>query len=489
VRTLFRQVLVYGSGRLALQLVSFVTLPIMTRIFTPADYGVIEATSTLLSVIGIIASLSLESGAQRSYFDYAADQVRERRVVLSSAFWPMVSWAALLALTVVLLRDQLSQLLFGDDRYATVIAIAVAGFPIAVASTFFLEVMRLRQQPTRYVIVSWFGALSSVVLILYLVAIQDHGLQGFYLAGLLTAVPTLIAAAAVARNSVLFTIDRRELFRMLAYALPLVPVLATNWALQFLDRFFLLHFASLRELGLYALGVRLSNVLLFAVTAFAVAWSPFILDLYNRAPEEEPRFRARALTGVALALGFGAVCLSVYAREFFLTVTNPDFADAYKMVGILCLGIFCLGINAVTMTGISIARRTRYFAQYAVYTTIVNVVLNFVLIPPLEGIGAALATSLTFVVLAVLYYRRAQIVDPAPFELGRVLRIAVLAGAIIAVGTFVNLEPLWLSALVKVPLVLAFPLGAWVFGCVDADTRRLVRVFLPAIGRSRPASS
>ena len=481
MRTLARQVAVYGSGRLALQLVSFITLPILTRVLTPEDYGVMEAVTTLLSVIAIVASLSLESAAQRSYFDYGPEQVEERRVVLSSAFWPMVGWAAVLAAATAAFSGPLSSLLFGTDEFRTIILLAVIALPVAVATTFFLEVMRLRLQAVRYVLVSWFGALLSVALILYLVAIDDRGLEGFYLAGVISAVPTFLVAAAVARGAVRRTIDWPALRTMLLYALPLIPVAASNWIIQFVDRLFVLHFSSLHELGLYALGVRFSNVLLLVVTAFAFAWSPFILDLYSREPDQEPVVRARALTYVALATAFGAVCLSVYAREFFRTITDPAFEDAYQIVGILCAGIFALGLNAVTITGITIARRTRYFAEYAAYAAALNIALNFALIPTFGIVGAAIATSLTFIFQACLYYWRAQRLHPAPFDLRRIGVIASFAALLIVVGSFVNLEPLWLSALVKLPLVLALPALAWVRGWIPPSSLSFLRR-PPAIG-------
>lgn len=454
---------------------SFITLPILTRIFTPSDYGVIEATSTLLSIVAIVATLSLDSAAQRSYFDYTPDHERERRVVLSSALWPMVAWSAILTVAILLARDALSEAMFDTDRYANVIALATVAFPFGVASTLFLEVMRLRQQPMRYVIASWVTAAASVSLILYLVAVRDRGLEGFYAAGVITAVPTLVLVYLLAPRAVLPTVDWHELKRMLAYALPLIPVAATSWGLQFVDRFFLLAFSNLQELGLYALGVRLSNVLLLAVTAFGFAWSPFVLDLFSRSPEEEKVIRARALTNVAFALALGAVCLSIYAREFFETVTGSAFADAYKVVAILCAGIFALGLNGVTMTGISIMRRTRYFAQYAVYTALLNLALNFALIPPFGAVGAAIATSLSFVALAFLYYWRAQRLYPAPFDTARLWRIIGIAAAVIVVGTFIDLEPIWLSALVKLPLVAAFVVGVWVADAFDPQTARALR--------------
>ena len=466
MRLLARQVAVYGSGRLALQLVSFVTLPILTRILTPDEYGVIETVTTLLAIVALVASLSLESAAQRSYFDYTPEQERERQVVLSSAFWPMVLWAAVLAGVTAALSRPLSNLLFDTPSYAVVVALAVAALPVAVATTLLLEVMRLRMQPIRYVLVSWFGAILSVALILYLVAVADRGLRGFYLAGVISAVPTFVVAASAARGAIRRTVSWPILKTMLLYALPLIPVAASNWIVQFVDRLFVLHFADLHELGLYALALRLSNVLLLVVTAFAFAWSPFILDLFSRDPERERVVRARALTYVAFATAFVAVCLSVSAREFFRTITDPAFADAHELVGILCAGVFALGLNAVTMTGITIERRTRYFAQYAVYAAVLNVALNFALIPPFGILGAATATSLTFAALAWWYYRRAQLLSPAPFDLRRIALITAVATVVIVAGTFLTVEPLWLGALLKLPLVLALPALAWSRGWV-----------------------
>jgi O-antigen/teichoic acid export membrane protein len=55
------------------------------------------------------------------------------------------------------------------------------------------------------------------------------------------------------------------------------------------------------------------------------------------------------------------------------------------------------------MTAISLARQTKYFAYYAVYTSALNIALNFLLIPPFGMVGAAAATFVTYAVLAVLY--------------------------------------------------------------------------------------
>jgi O-antigen/teichoic acid export membrane protein len=182
---------------------------------------------------------------------------------------------------------------------------------------------------------------------------------------------------------------------------------------------------------------------------------------------------------VTFGLCLGAVILSVFAREFFLTVTSRSYARAYEVVGLSAGAVVALGINSVTMSGISISRQTIHFARYAVVAAVVNVGLNFALIPWLGMVGAALATFLSYAALAVLYYIRAQALDPAPFDLRRVLLIVAVAAVVITAGTFIRIDPLWLSFLTKVPLVAAFLLALRMLGVID---RHGLALLLRSIG-------
>lgn len=487
LRRLAQHVFIYGLGRFGLQLFSLITLPILTRILTPADYGVIDSIVAITAVAAIVSSLALESGAQRSYFDYPEEEVRARRIVLSTAFWAIVAWSATLTLTLVAMSSWLSTVVYGSDEYRTLLALAFAAMPIAVAANYFQEILRLRQQPIRYVVIVLVAATASVAAVLILVAALERGLKGYYVAGLIGGIPALVLGYTFVHGALGRLFDRRELRTMLVYSLPLVPVAGATWVMQLADRLFLLHYSTLDELGRYALAVRLSNVLLFAVVAFGVAWAPFILDLHSRDAHAERQIRGRALTYVAFVLCLGAVAISIFAREIFLVLTTKAFADAYRVVGLLAFGIVAGGFCAVTMSGISLARRTRYFARYALYVAALNTILNFALIPPYGIVGAAVSTLATSVALAVLYYYRSQRLDPVPFEVRRLFVTVGLAAGITTVGSLIALEPLWLSVVVKLPLLLLFPVLVVLFGGIDSTTVRYV--LKPSLILRRPPES
>jgi O-antigen/teichoic acid export membrane protein len=477
LRGLSSDVVIYGFGRIAVQALAFVTLPIFTRIFSVEEYGVIETVGTLAAIMGLISSLSLEAASQRSYFDYRPTELQARQAILSTAFWTLLVWSGTLAIVGALASGRIARLLFGHTRYPLLVLIVIITVPISILTNFFQEILRLGRQPIRYSIVSLMVAISGIGLALYFVIVQKWGLLGNYTGLLLGSFAGIALGLGFAHSAIRLTFDWRQLRVMLAYSLPFLPVAAFTWIMQSIDRFFLLHYAPLSQVGLYGLGVRLSNLLLLGVNAFGLAWSPFILSLYIHDPAQEKLVRARALTYVTLLLSFAAVCISIFAREFFLTITSRSFEDAYKVVGLLSGSIVAIGISSVTMTGISLSRRTTYFAQYTFLTAVLNIGLNFLLIPSLGMVGAAVATLLSYLSLGLLYYRRAQILDPAPYN-GRYLSIIIGTAAVfITLGTVIKPDSIWLSIGMKIPLVVMFPLLMWHFDIIDSQMQGLLRTF------------
>src|SRR6266542_2264288 len=355
-RRLFRDTLIYGSGHVTLQLVGVVLTPVWTRIFAPSDYGVIETVATLIAVLILFASLGLESASQRSYFDYAEGQLAERRAVLSTTFWTLLLSSGVLAVLGFLLRDVISRDFFGSHRYATILALASLTVPLAILTNFCQEVMRVRHQPWRYSLLAVVSGVTSIGFALFFVIVLDKGLNEYYLGIAAGTAVALGLGYLIVRDVIRPLVDVRELRIMLAYGLPLVPAAASTWILQLSDRFFLLHYGTLRELGLYGVGYRLANLLLLATTAVGLAWAPLMLELHASDPVVERITRSRTLNYVTFVLCFGAVILSVYAREIFSTVTASSFADAYKVAGLLAGSVVFVGMNAITISGIAIAR-------------------------------------------------------------------------------------------------------------------------------------
>jgi O-antigen/teichoic acid export membrane protein len=475
-----KQTLVYGLGAVAQQILGVITLPVYARVFDPSQYGVVEDITVGLAVLAIVVDLGLVSAAQRSYFDYTDDHVEERRVVLSSSIGPSMAIALLLGAALAAASDPVSVWLFGSDRYATTLLLAAACIPVTTLATLVREVMRLRFQPWRYLTASLIAGGIGAVLSLIFVLAFDMGINGVFAGSLVGNVLAAGYALALVHPHIGRRISLRELRVMTAFGLPLIPNAMAMWMLQFVDRIMLTKLADLDDVGQYAIANRLSLALLLLVSAFGIAYAPFMLSLHAEDEETERIVRARLLTYVTGGLVVMAVVFSVFAREI-IAIIAPGYHRSYQTVALVCAGTAALGFCQIPMAGISISRRTKLFAIYATIAAVVNLGLNFLLIPAWGQVGAAAATAVGYLLLALLYYRGAQRVSPTPYATGKLIAAAGLGAALMPIG-LIGDHVLWLALVAKVGAVVVLAIGLRVIGVIGPEELGELRAL---IGRAR----
>ena len=431
--SLAKQTLVYGVSAAALQIVGVITLPVFARTFTPSEYGVLEIATAALAAMLVIADLGMASASQRSYFDYSDEEVHERRAVIATALATSLATASLVAAVLILFREPIAGWLLHSRNEGDVVALVALCLPVAILALLLREVMRLRFMPWLYSLSSIAGAVVAAALGIGLVVAADTGVEGV-LIGVLAghAVSVLVGIPATARH-VGRRLSRAELRVMLAYGLPLLPAAAAMWGLAFVDRVLLSRLADLDDVGQYAVGARFAAVLILVVTAFGLAYTPYMLSMYAEDREVEKQVRGRTLTYLAIVLTAISLMLALFAREI-ATIVAPDFTQAYEVVGILCLGVSVFGISTVAMAGISLVRKTGYYAAFSLTALAVNVGLCFALIPPLGAVGAALAAAGAYALLTALYYHRSQRLYPTPYEPRKVIAVLVLGAALVPLG-------------------------------------------------------
>lgn len=485
LRTLGRQTLVYGLSGAAPQIVGLLTLPIIARVLTTADYGVLELAIVSVGLIGIFADLGLASASQRSFFDYTEAQETERRGVLTTTLVTMTVSACVLATVTVALRVPIARALFGTSNQAAVVTWMAAMLVTTQFALFAREVLRLHFWASAYLVSSILAAVLGGIVSVIGVAVLNGGPQAMLAGGVLGAATSATYGMLRARGRYVGRFSRVELRRMLSYGAPLVPTALSIWALVFVDRLLLQHLGSLSQVGEYAVANRLASLLLLAVTAFGIAFSPFALDLRTRNPEHERAVRAQALTAVVSVLAVIAATTSVFAREA-LRVLAPSFEGATKAVGLLCLGTLLYGIASIVMLEISIARKTHIFAAYSAIGAVVNIALNLVLIPPLGIVGAGVATVAAFFVLAVGYWWHAQRIAYTPYDTTLIVELVVASIAAGALG-LLPLGPVYL--LIKLAGLTAFAGFLVLRGLLRPRVLRMIfdaaGISIPSRGRDR----
>jgi O-antigen/teichoic acid export membrane protein len=471
-----RQTLIYGLSSSAPALVALLILPVVARHLTTAEYGVLELAITTIAVASVFVELGLTSASQRSFFDYTDDQPRERRVVLSTALITYAAGTVVATAVLIAARVPISEFLFNSSHETNVVVVAAFTLPAVALVNFSREVMRLHFRVWQFLASSFLAAVVGSAAVLYALLVLHVTVTGVLLGTLIGSAIAAVYGIVVVRGDLEVAFSRPELRTMLHYGLPLVPMALALWALALIDRIMLSKLSSLSEVGEYGMANRLGAILTLAATAFATAYSPFMLSLYSEDAEEEKAVRARVMIYVAVAFGLITVVVSLSARELFKLIA-PGFHSAYEAVGLLAFGLAAYAVANIAVAGISLARRTRSLAVLAGIAAAVNIVLNLIVIPPWGMLGAAFATAVAYVLLFALYYYYAQRVYHTPYELSRLIPLSLLTLAATAVGA-IPIEPPPLALGIKSGVVILYLVGLRVARIVRPDELAALRVML-----------
>jgi O-antigen/teichoic acid export membrane protein len=432
LRSVFADSIIYGASLAALPFALVAATPYVARVLGPADFGLVDLLTAVSTALAVVALGGLDAAVARSYFDYKDHDHERRLVVLRTALAGTVALSltfATLAIAGAVLFANVSDVSVAP-RY---LAAAVAAFllmPLANGQVVARAVFLLARKRRPYVAAGLLHGLLGVTAAVLLVA-AGAGPAGYFLGLGLGALASLLFSSRFGNlvSRAARSLDGRELRRMLRYGLPIVPGSLAIWAVFAIDRTLLASMKGIAEAGYYGLASRISAPLVLAVSAFAVAWGPFIL-----AQTEERRrdLRARALTAAIACTGAGFVALVAFAKPLVELAGGSDFLahDAQRAVPGIALGWVGWSAATVLASEFAVVRKTHVIAVATGLAAAANVVLNLVLIPPFGFVGAAWVTAASFLLLAVIYWAWERRLNPAPYPVLRLALVAVtLAGA------------------------------------------------------------
>jgi hypothetical protein len=112
-RSLGRDLIVYGIMGGVSRSVNLLLLPILTRQFTPDEYGIIDLIATGTSLLALFMALSLENSVARLWFESAHGN--RQKQLISSIIAFILCFGAILFSVIWLQADRIASLLFGDS--------------------------------------------------------------------------------------------------------------------------------------------------------------------------------------------------------------------------------------------------------------------------------------------------------------------------------------------------------------------------------------
>jgi len=440
LRKLTDQSLVYGVGQAAARALQMVLVPIFTRQFTPAEYGVVDVIPLVTWFATFLVVMGTDAAIARLFYE-PVDAAERRTLVSTLAAWRF-GVAVLVALVLSVFAPVVSRTILQSPDYAKYIRISAWSLPCAVFVVFETDVLRLTFQPWKFFLLNVLQTVGVASLSILFVVGLHREVAGVLYGRLLGDAIAAVVGLVLIRHLIVPRFDRAVLAGALRFGLPLLPAGIAFWGISYADRWFLLRFTDLAGVGVYAVALKLGTLMMFGTSAFQLAWGPFAYA-HEHDPDAKSLF-ARVLTlYTAVASGL-ALLLGLFAPELLAWLVPRSYEGAAVPGALLVFGVVAFGGYTVAGLGTNLARRTINQSIAALAASLVTVALAWALVVPLRLVGVALATLLGFTSSTVILYVLSQRAYPIPYRGLRALFLFVLAVSLWAASTYAAhvLEPL-----------------------------------------------
>ena len=384
----------FSVGPIVSAFLGFITVPLVTYFISTEEYGRCSMFTLAQSAAAMLIYLGLDQAFVREYHSFS-DRIDR---LMANVIRIPLCMVLLIDIVLLCMPSRISVILFDTpDEHLAVYLLALM-LPCMVFENFGLLKIRMEERGLQYsCFVILLKALTLVFTVLLFLSYEKSFRSAIYAIAAAEIVTGLALLLVTMRHVPLLTepVDRALVGRILRFGLPLLPASMLGWALTSMDKVMLRAMCSYSELGLYSAAYKIVNVLGVVQSCFTLYWVPLAFRWYGE--KKDNRYFSAANEIVACIMC--AMCFGVLlCKDLVALILGTNFARAVYIFPFIMLYPIMYTMSETTAVGISFARKTGYNILISSISAGTNIILNYLLIPDLGGVGAAIATGVSYIV-------------------------------------------------------------------------------------------
>jgi O-antigen/teichoic acid export membrane protein len=416
LRKLVNSTGLYALSSIASPLVALLLSPFLTRNLFRSEYGALAILLTFVSLLAGITQLGLSTASVRAY-THEYESKRDRLDVLSTLSILLILVSICISTLIVATAPWLSVVLFNSSYFISAIRVSAVVVLLQNLTVPGLCWLRAEGRAGFYSTISLLNILLSASATIIFVGILHMGINGAILAPGTGYAVIIISTLPVILLRAGFHLRSNMAKSMLSFGFPHVMNFVSGWILQLLDRYLLGLLGSLAQVASYAVAYNIGGALsALVISPFSLAWWVILYSVAKRKDAQNVfRMIFRWFVIVLLFSAYSVATLGVIILDLFFPLS---YHSAAPIIPIVALSMIFNGINVLLTLGISLKRKIRLTSVALASSAVLNAALNFILIPSYGALGAALATLIAYIALALISGVINQWLYPVPLEIG-----------------------------------------------------------------------
>jgi O-antigen/teichoic acid export membrane protein len=423
-RSIFRHTAIYSAATLLGKLSGFLLLPFYAHIFQTEGYGIIAMLDTSLGFLTVLLSGGMQAAILRIYHE---QPVEAKPAVLGAGVYLVWALAIGLVTLPMIFAESLSELILGKSSYSMLICLALLAFVADVtgqsASTFLV----IKEKSILYSLIGLARMFLGIGLNIWLVLILKLGLDGVFIASLITAVLGSLALHGVAIHDHGLKYDRQIAWQILRFQLPQLPGYIVSFAGRQAERVLVRVQLGLDSVGILEMAYKFPPLLnLIIAIPFQRAWRTKSFEIAE--DPQAPVIMGQMLTRYVYLMTFAGLVLAVAVPKIIELVTPAEFWPAAHISRIEIATVMLSAFTTFMTFGILYSKQTKLLSYLTFALTPLKILLAYVMIT-MMGLAGAAYSALIIGGLGLIWTSRiSQRLYPIVIETRRLFLITAVAG-------------------------------------------------------------
>lgn len=385
-KKLFSNTVILAFGTFGSKLLVFLLMPLYTYLLSPAEYGTAELISGTANLIMPLACVGITNGI----FRFAAERGSDREKVFSSG----------LALTFIGLCATLligiPVAIFSSYRTETwlILLYILSADMQAVCAQYVRAIDRTRLFALQGILNTMF----TISLNLLFLMVFKMGVTGYVLSVIVGNLLTILFLTLTAKLWRVFSfrkVDKTTVSELLRFSLPMIPTTICWLITDLSDRYLVTWFRGEAENGIYSAAYKIPSIVNLTSGIFMQAWQ---FSAVSEMEDEKAcrRFYSEVFRGFLSIVFIGSGMLILLSRVFTRLLLNATYHEAWRYMPTLLCAAALESVVSFLATVYMVRKKTLHSFFTAMTGTILNIILNILLIPDYGALGAAIATLIGY---------------------------------------------------------------------------------------------
>jgi O-antigen/teichoic acid export membrane protein len=464
IKRLAGQTAIYGIPSVLGRILSYLLVPLYTRVFLPGEYGTVNVFYSYASFLMVIVTYGMET----AFFRFNEHET-DRESVFSTAMISLTFSSILFLSLVSFYAGHIAQWIDYPNHkeyvvwFAWILALdALAAIPFAY--------LRAEHRPSRFATIKMIGIGINIGLNLFFLLLCPYvishfpgslpgrfidliyrphwGIEYIFVSNLIASSVTLIMLLPQI-SSVRWKIHPELWKRMLLYAFPLLFAGMAGIVNETFDRLLLRYLLpkdiASYQVGIYAACYKISILMTIFIQAYRYAAEPFF---FAQAKEKDAKeVYAKIMDYFIIVVSLIFLVTMLYLNDFIMPIlVGKKYWEGKGVIPVLMMANLFLGVYYNLSIWYKLTGKTSWGAWLSLIGAIITLILNFWWIPLSSQhiiygyYGSAWATFICYGAMMILSYLIGQKYFPVNYNLGKFTGYLGLSILLYAISTIVISE-------------------------------------------------